>query len=67
MRAQLGDAFEGRRVLRMGLGAAVPLHLPVLLCRWLVPWERAYAIAAFAYYTVYLLEDLVPLGRESTS
>ncbi|HZC79440.1 MAG TPA: hypothetical protein VE258_16920 [Ktedonobacterales bacterium] len=43
------------------------VHLPalVLLC-WLIQVESLYAVAAFAYYMVYLmvylLEDVVPLG-----
>ncbi len=32
----------------------------VVLFRWLIRVEPLYAVAAFAYYTVYLLEDVVP-------
>jgi hypothetical protein len=34
-----------------------------VLFRWLLQVEPLYAGAAFAYYTVYLLEDVVPLGQ----
>ena len=63
MRALLGDAFILVPVRRTGLGLAELVHLPALvLFRWLVQVEPLYAVAAFAYYTVYLLEDVVPLG-----
>ena len=63
LRALLGDAFEIRHVWRTGIGLAELVHLPVLLLfRWLAPIERLYATAAFAYYTCYLAEDLLPLG-----
>lgn len=61
--ALLGDAFEIRRIERTGLGLAELVHLPVLLLfRWLIPWEGAYRVTAFAYYTAYLAEDALPLG-----
>lgn len=63
VRALLGDAFQVRRVVRTGLGVAELVHLPLLLLfRWLLPLEPLYQISAFAYYTVYLAEDLLPLG-----
>lgn len=63
LRALLGDALTPVRVRSTGLGVAELVHLPALvLFRWLIQVEPLYAVAAFAYYTVYLLEDVVPLG-----
>ena len=63
IRALLGDRFEVRRVTRTGLGLAELVNLPLLvLLRWLIQCDTLYQIVAFAYYTVYLAEDLVPLG-----
>lgn len=63
IRALLGDAFEVHRVTRTGLGLAELVNLPLLLLfRWLLPLDALYQIAAFAYYTVYLVEDMLPLG-----
>ena len=63
LRALLGETFEVRRVWRTGIGLAELVHLLILLLfRWLMPWERLYAAAAFAYYICYLAEDLLPLG-----
>ena len=42
--------------------AALPFRQGLVLFRWLIQVEPLYAVAAFAYYTVYLLEDVVPLG-----
>jgi SAM-dependent methyltransferase len=64
LRALVSDAFTLVRVRRTGLGVAELVHLPALvLFRWLLRVEPLYAGAAFAYYTVYLLEDVVPLGQ----
>lgn len=63
VRALLGGEFELRHVWRTGIGLAELVHLPLLLLfRWLLPSERLYSAAAFAYYTCYLVEDLLPLG-----
>lgn len=63
IRALLGDDFEVRRVTRTGLGLAELVNLPLLLLfRWLLPLDALYQVAAFAYYTIYLIEDLLPLG-----
>lgn len=63
IRALLGDRFEVRAVARTGLGVAELVNLPLLiLLRWLIPCDTLYQIAAFAYYTVYLAEDVVPFG-----
>lgn len=63
LRALLGGDFELRRVWRTGIGLAELVHLPLLLLlRWLLPIEPLYAACAFAYYTCYLAEDLLPLG-----
>jgi SAM-dependent methyltransferase len=64
LRALVSDAFTLVRVRRTGLGVAELVDLPALvLFRWLIRVEPLYAVAAFAYYTVYLLEDVVPLGQ----
>lgn len=61
--ALLGERFEIRRVTRTGLGLAELINLPLLvLFRWLLPVEPLYATLAFGYYSVYLAEDLAPLG-----
>lgn len=63
LRTLLGGAFEVRRVWRTGVGLAELVHLPLLvLFRWLLPCERLFSATAFAYYTCYLVEDLLPLG-----
>lgn len=63
LRTLLGPEFVVTRVERTGLGLAEVVNLVLqVLFRWLVQWERAYQIAAFAYYTVYLVEDMLPLG-----
>jgi SAM-dependent methyltransferase len=63
LRALLGDQFELVRVTRTGLGIAELVNLPLLiLLRWVVQWDTLYQIVAFAYYTVYLAEDILPLG-----
>lgn len=63
IRALLGKTFELRRVTRTGLGLAELVNLPLLLLfRWLLPLDTLYQIAAFAYYTAYLIEDILPLG-----
>lgn len=59
----LGEQFQVRRVMRSGLGVAELANLPLLvLFRWLLPLEPLYQLAAFAYYTVYLAEDRLPVG-----
>ena len=61
--ALLSGAFTVRSVQRTGLGLAELVNLPLLvLFRWVVPLEALYQVVAFAYYTVYLAEDLLPLG-----
>lgn len=63
LRALLGDRFTIQRVSRTGLGVAELVNLPLLiLLRWAIQWDTLYQIVAFAYYTVYLVEDLAPLG-----
>lgn len=63
LRTLLGGQFQIRRVTRTGLGLAELVNLPLMvLFRWLLPLEPAYAAAAFLYYTAYLAEDIVPLG-----
>jgi SAM-dependent methyltransferase len=63
IRELLGTEFEIRRYERTGIGLAELINLPLLvLFRWLMPFERGYQVAAFAYYTAYLAEDLLHLG-----
>jgi SAM-dependent methyltransferase len=63
IRSLLGDRFEIRRVARTGLGVAELVNLPLLvLLRWVIQWDTLYQIVAFAYYAVYLAEDIIPLG-----
>lgn len=63
VQALLGDRFVVRRVARTGLGLAELVNLPLLvLLRWVIQWDTLYQIVAFAYYTVYLAEDILPLG-----
>ncbi len=63
VRELLGAAFEIQRTTRTGLGLAELINLPLLVAfRWLAPWERAYQVTAFAYYSAYLAEDVLPLG-----
>lgn len=64
IRDLLGDAFSIERTVRTGLGIAEPVNLVLLLLfRWLLPLDPVYQVVAFAYYTLYLVEDMVPLGR----
>lgn len=63
LQEMLGPRFKIERVMRTGLGLAELVNLPLLvLCRYLLRWEWLYQIAQYAYFTVYLLEDVVPLG-----
>ena len=63
LRALLGGEFEVRHVWRTGIGLAELVHLPLLLIfRWLLACEWLYSATAFAYYTCYLVEDLLALG-----
>lgn len=63
LRALLEPDFTVQRVTRTGIGLAELAHLPVLLLtRWLLRCERLYAVLAYAYYTAYLVEDLLPTG-----
>jgi len=59
----LGDHFEIDRIERTGIGLAELVSLTLLLVfRWLPRAEPLYQAAAYLYYTVYLAEDLLPLG-----
>lgn len=63
LRALLGERFVIVRVRRTGLGVAELVNLPLLvLLRWVIQWDTLYQIVAFAYYAVYLAEDILPLG-----
>ena len=40
------------------------VNLPLLdQCRYILAWEWLYQILQYVYFLVYLLEDLLPLGR----
>jgi len=63
LQAMLGQRFTIQRVMRTGLGLAELVNLPLLvLCRWLLGWEWLYQIVHYAYFTIYLAEDVAPLG-----
>lgn len=63
VRALLVDDFDVMHIWRTGVGLAELVHLPILFAfRWLIPLESLYAAAVFAYYTVYLAEDMLPAG-----
>ncbi|HEX3604700.1 MAG TPA: class I SAM-dependent methyltransferase [Candidatus Dormibacteraeota bacterium] len=64
LRAVLGPAFEIDTVRTTGLGVAELLNLPLLLAtrgisRRLRP---LYAVLQYAYFGLYVLEDLLPMG-----
>ncbi len=62
--ALLGPAFTLERVFCTGLGIAELVNLPLLVfCRYFFSWESSYQILQYVYFLVYLLEDLIPLGR----
>jgi len=59
----LGPSFTVRRTFCTGLGIAELVNLPLLVfCRYIFAWEWLYQILQYAYFLVYLLEDVVPLG-----
>jgi SAM-dependent methyltransferase len=61
----LGPAFEVDAVRYSGLGLAELLNLPLLLAtRGLSPRLRpVYAVLQYAYFALYVLEDLLPMNR----
>jgi SAM-dependent methyltransferase len=64
LRILLGPAFTLERVCCTGLGIAELVNLPLLVfCRYFFSWEGLYQILQYVYFLVYLLEDLIPLGR----
>lgn len=59
----LGEDFAVRGAYFTGLGVAEAVNLPLLLL--LRPWprlHRVYEVAQYAYFGVYLAEDLLPAG-----
>lgn len=64
---QLRELFPACAVERAhgsGLGLAEPVNLALLLLlRGLLRQERLYQPAAYLYYSLYLLEDLLPTGH----
>ncbi len=64
LQEMLGSRFRVERVMRTGLGLAELVNVPLLVfCRYLLGWEWLYQILQYVYFTVYLLEDGVPLGK----
>lgn len=64
VRDLLGPVFCLQRATCTGLGIAELLNLPLLvLCRYILLWEMSYQILQYLYFLVYLLEDMLPLGR----
>lgn len=63
VRAVFGEDFTVARVTRTGFGIAELVNLPLLiLFRWVLLLDWLYQFAAYLYYAVYLVEDVVPLG-----
>jgi SAM-dependent methyltransferase len=63
LQEMLGARFRLERVMRTGLGLAELVNVPLLVfCRSLLGWEWLYQILQYIYFTVYLLEDVAPLG-----
>ncbi len=63
LQEMLGSRFRVERVMRTGLGLAELVNVSLLvLCRYLLGWEWLYQILQYVYFTVYLLEDVAPLG-----
>lgn len=64
LRGLLGPTFCLQRTICTGLGIAELVNLPLLvLCRYILGWEWLYQVLQYVYFLVYLLEDLLPLGR----
>jgi len=64
LRTLLGADFTLQRVSCTGLGLAELVNLPLLIiCRYILAWEGLYQLLQYAYFLIYLLEDLFPLGR----
>jgi SAM-dependent methyltransferase len=63
LRELLGPRFTIECVMITGLGLAELVNLPLLvLCRYVLRWEWLYQIVQYGYFTVYLVEDMAPLG-----
>ena len=64
LRALLEPAFAIERVHRTGLGAAEIVNIPLLwMAKRLQRLPRLYDALQYAYFTVYMAEDLLPMGR----
>src|SRR5207244_2162689 len=64
VQALLGPEFRIQRIICTGLGVAELVNLPLLVgCRYILRWELLYQILQYVYFLIYLLEDLLPLGR----
>lgn len=64
LRGHLGSRFRIERIARTGLGLSEGLNLLLLLlCRGLLRLEASYRLLRWAYYSLYLAEDFVPMGR----
>lgn len=66
VQALLGPEFRTQRIIYTGLGVAELVNLPLLIgSRYILRWELLYQILQYAYFLIYLLEDLLPLGPAS--
>jgi len=64
LRALLGDGFRITGVWRTGLGIAELVNIPLLLlCHRLLRAPWLYQALQYIYFTVYLAEDNLPMGR----
>lgn len=64
LRGLLAGRFRITGVRRTGLGLAELVNIPLLcLTKGLLRSPRLYNLLQYAYFTVYLAEDTVPLGR----
>jgi SAM-dependent methyltransferase len=64
LHAVLGPRFQIQRVWYSGIGIAEPVNLILLLLfRALLRAPRLYSVLQYLYFSVYLVEDLLPAGR----
>lgn len=64
LRAGLGRGFRITGVWRTGLGIAELVNIPLLwVSKRLLRLPRLYDVLQYLYFSVYLAEDLLPMGR----
>ncbi|MGB8644303.1 MAG: class I SAM-dependent methyltransferase [Anaerolineae bacterium] len=62
--ALAGDRLRLERQWQTGIGVAEVVHLPLLIFpRGLFQWMRLFNLFEYIYFTLYILEDLIPLPR----